>query len=408
MKIFYFLILIIGLLQNGGSPEFSQWRGPERNGIYKEKGLMKSWPVNGPAMQWVFEGLGYGHGSVATGKNKLFVLGMSQGEGFLYILDYNGKLVRKVMYGPEWDENYTGTRSTPTIVNGLVYFESGRGTVYCYDGNSGNKIWSADLLKEYDAKNITWGMAESLLIKGDTLYCTPGGKQNNIVALNRFSGKLIWSSPGNHQPSAYCSPAYVKHNKTELIVTMTASSIIGVDARTGKFYWQVPQFQDNKIHANTPVYYNGMIYCASQYADENSGLAALKLSDDGKSVTLKWRNEGFMNLMGGIIVLDGYIYGSQYQRNSWCCIDASSGQIMYTDKTFGDGNIIMADGMFYCYSERGEAALVSASPLSFNVLGRFPVKLGTETHWAHPVIHNGRLYLRHGNALIAYDIRAKY
>ena len=151
-------------------------------------------------------------------------------------------------------------------------FRKRNGTVYCYNANTGEKVWSVDLLKQFDAKNITWGMAESLLILGDHLYCTPGGKMNNIVALNRFTGKTIWTSPGNGQPSAYCSPVLVKHNKTSLIVTMTAESIVGVDAVTGKFYWQVPQFQGNKIHANTPVYSDGVIYCSSDNAKTNSEL----------------------------------------------------------------------------------------------------------------------------------------
>jgi outer membrane protein assembly factor BamB len=250
-------------------------------------------------------------------------------------------------------------------------------------------------------------MAESLLIEGDRLFCTPGGKENNIVALNRFTGKTIWTSRGNNQQSAYCSPIFVKHRKASLIVTMTSESIIGVNAVTGEFYWQVPQFQGNKIHANTPVYSDGIIYCSSADVKPNSGLVALKLSDDGKSVSTVWRNEKFTNLMGGIIVTDGYIYGSMYRKNLWCCIDASNGQILYSSDKFGDGNIIHADGLFYCYSEKGEIALVNAGPSSFNVISRFKVAFGSDQHWSHPVISRGILYVRHGNALMAYSVKNK-
>ena len=386
---------------------FSQWRGPARNGIYPEKGLLKKWPENGPDMLWSFEGLGAGHGNVGIGKDKMFILGMPDTIGVLYAFDYSGKLVWKKNYGLEWYQNYTGSRSTPTIVGDLVYFESGQGTVYCYNGNTGNKIWAVDLLKKFDAKNITWGMAESLLIDGDRLFCTPGGIKNNIAALNRFTGETIWTSPGNKQPSAYCSPILVKHNKTSLIVTMTAESIVGVDAETGQFYWQVPQFQGNKIHANTPVYSEGIIYCSSDNDKINSGLVALKLSDDGKSVTKIWRNENFKNLMGGIIVKDGHIYGSLYRKNAWCCLDAYNGKILYTFKDLGDGNIIMADGLYYCYSEKGEVALITANPSSFSVISKFDITSGTEQHWSHSVINAGRLYIRHGNALMVYDIKDK-
>ena len=174
---------------------------------------------------------------------------------------------------------------------------------------------------------------------------------------------------------------------------------------TGQCYWKVPQFQVNKIHANTPVYSGGKIYCSSDYDKSNSGLVALKLSDDGKSVIIDWRNENFKNLMGGIILRDGYIYGSMYRKNLWCCLDASDGQILYSSDKFGDGNIIMADGMFYCYSEKGEIALVAANPSSFNVISKFQVPLGTDQHWSHPVISQGRLYVRHGNALMAYNLK---
>jgi outer membrane protein assembly factor BamB len=403
------LILFYSLLLPGivSDEKYPQWRGPQRNGIYSEKGLLKSWPAGGPSMLWSFQGLGAGHGSIGPGKDKFFVLGMHGSTGIIYAFDYNGKLVWKKEYGAEWSENYAGTRSTPVVIGERVYFESGKGTVYCYDALSGTKIWSVDLLKKFNADNITWGMAESLLIDGDYLYCTPGGKENNIVSLNRFTGATIWTSPGNRQPSAYCSPALVKHNKTSLVVTMTARSIVGVDALTGQFYWQVPQYQGNKIHANTPVYYQGRIYCSSDYDETNSGLVALKLSDDGKSVTVEWRNENFRNLMGGIIVTDGHIYGSMYRKGSWCCLSAADGKILYTSNNLGDGNIIMAEGLFYCYSEKGEVALVNANPVSFNVISKFKVPLGTDQHWSHPVIYQGRLYIRHGDALMVYDIKAK-
>ena len=366
---------------------------------------MKSWPAAGPDLVWSFEGLGAGHGSVGLGKDKIFVLGMPDSIGVIYAFNYNGKLIWKKEYGLEWYINYTGPRSTPAIVDELVYFESGQGIVYCYNCDSGDLIWSVDLLKRFDAKNITWGMAESLLIEGDHIFCTPGGKENNIVALNRFTGETIWTSPGNRQPSAYCSPIYVKHNKTSLIVTMTAESIIGVDAITGQCYWHVPQYQGNKIHANTPVYYDGKIYCSSDNAKTNCGLVSLQLSEDGKSVTTLWRNENFKNLIGGIIVTDGYIYGARYLKKIWCCIDASDGQIIYSSDKFSDGNIIMADGLFYCYSETGEMALINANQTSFNVISKFKIPLGSDQHWAHPVIYSGTLYIRHGNAMMAYDLK---
>jgi outer membrane protein assembly factor BamB len=401
LPVLLFLLVSVDLVTG----QSSQWRGPKRNGVYPEKGLQKSWTEKGPEMLWSFEGLGAGHGSPGFSRDKIFILGMPDTTGVLYAFNYSGKLLWKEQYGPEWHESYTGPRSTPLIAGELVYFESGMGTVYCYNGNTGELKWSMDLLKKFDSKNITWGMAESLLIEGDKIFCTPGGVQNNIVALNRFTGETIWTSPGNKEPAAYCSPILVKHNKSSLIVTMTAESIICVDAATGQFYWKVPQFQGNKIHANTPVYADGIIYCSSADTKPNSGLAALKLSDDGKAVTTIWRNEKFANLMGGIIVNGGYIYGSVYRKNVWCCVNAATGVTIYSSDKLNDGNIIQADGLYYCYTEKGEIALVNATSDSFNVISRFAVPLGTDQHWSHPVISGGKLYVRHGNALMAFNVK---
>ncbi len=407
MRVILLLVLTSIIFSFAESQEVSQWRGPNRDGIYPEKGLLKTWPENGPGLAWSYNDLGTGHGNAGFSNDKIFVTGMTDSIGILYAFDFKGKLLWKKEYGVEWYLTYGGSRTTPTVVGDLVYFESGQGIVYCYDCNSGKKIWRTDLQKRFNSKNITWGMAESVLISGDRLFCTPGGKDNNLVALNRFTGETIWTSHGNHQPAAYCSPIIFRHNNTELIVTVTAESIICVDAQTGQFYWQFPQFQGNKIHANTPVYYNGRVYCSSQAGKQNSGIVAIKLSDDGKAATIEWRNQEYSNLMGGFIIKDGYIYGSKYEKRVWNCIDIRNGNILYNSNKLTDGVIIWADGLFYCYSEQGDMALVDATPSAFNVISRFKITLGTGPHWSHPVIHKGRLYVRHGTALMAFDIKAK-
>jgi glucose dehydrogenase len=249
-------------------------------------------------------------------------------------------------------------------------------------------------------------MTETLLIDGDNIICTPGGEKHNVVALNRFTGETVWTSPGYGEPAAYCSPVLVEHNTTRLIVTMTATSVIGLDADTGEMYWRVEQMQRNKIHANSPVYSDGVIYCSSSSAPENSGIVALKLSEDGKSVEQEWRNEAFNNLMGGIVLVDGIIYGATYRHDKWFAIDAATGKEKVLSEEFGGGVTVYADGLFYLYSEDGEVALVNMDWNSFEIKGRFEVPLGTDQHWAHPVIHDKRLYIRHGDALMVYDIAA--
>lgn len=397
---------IVLLLGSGWPIEISQWRGPARNGIYPAENLLKKWPEDGPEMLWSFEGLGDGHGNVGIGRERIFICGMIDSTGHLFAFDMQGVLLWQQVYGPEWHQNYTGVRSTPTVVGDNVYFESGQGIVYCFDGNSGKMIWSVDLLKKFDAENIQWGMAESLLIDGNLLYCTPGGKVHNIVALDRKTGETVWTSKGSGQPAAYCSPALVEHNGSKLLVTMTAASIVGVDAKTGKTYWVHEQRQRNHIHANTPVYHDGKILfsSASDNRSEYDGTVLLQLSDDGSKAEEVWRNRKITNLMGGVILKDGYIYGSNYRSSDWYCLDWNTGEIENIAKPFANGVISYADGLFYCYTEGGEMALVDASPQAFNVISKFKITLGTNEHWAHPVIQDSRMYVRHGNALMVYNL----
>jgi outer membrane protein assembly factor BamB len=189
---------------------------------------------------------------------------------------------------------------------------------------------------------------------------------------------------------------------------MTAESIIGLDAVTGEFYWSIEQQQSNKIHANTPLYHEGKILCTSSSAKSGpSGTVQIQLSDDGKQAEVRWRREKITNLMGGVILEDGYIFGSLYRKSNWYCLDWETGETQYMFKDLNSGVIIFADGLFYCYNQKGEVALVDADQREFNVMNKFDVPLGTAQHWSHPVIDNGNLYVRHGNALMAYDITKK-
>jgi len=397
--------LFILLSFNSQTDESSQWRGPHRKGIFHETGLLDKWPENGPELLWSSEGLGAGHSSPGIGNNQIFINGMPDTTGVLYSFDMNGTLLWQKEYGEEWHVNYTGTRSTPLVVNDLVYLVSGMGEVFCFNAENGNLIWSVDMLKKFNGINIQWGITESVLIDGDHLICNPGGEEFNVVALNLFTGATVWTSKGHGEPSAYCSPVLVEHNNTRLVVTMTQTSVIGIDADNGELYWRVNQFQTNKIHANTPVYENGIIYCSSTSSKEgNSGLLALKLSDDGKKVEQLWRNEDFKNLMGGIVLIDGTIYGSAYRTKNWYSVNTGAGEEKVISSDFGNGVIIYAEGLFYCYSEDGQVALVKMTPDTFEIISKFNVTLGTDQHWAHPVIHNKRMYIRHGNALMVYNV----
>ena len=387
----------------------SDWQGPNRDCIYPAKNLLKQWPENGPGLVWSFEGLGYGHSAVAMAENKVFVTGVKdtiESIGSLYTFDLNGKLLWEKEYGKDFALNFHGTRSTPVVVDNLIYIESGMGAVYCLNTETGDEVWKVNFINDFGVDSvIQFGYSESVLIDGDNLICVPGGKANNVVALNRFTGKTVWSSPGNGEIATYNSPILINHNGKKLVVAMTSHSVMGIDAATGEKHWRVEQTQQNKIHANTPVYSDGKLLVASAGREKTSGIVMLQLSEDGKSVTEVWRNNKLMNLMGGMVKLGDNIYLSAYLKPDWQVLDWNTGQMKIQNKEFGGGSVIYADGLFYCYAENdGEIALMEASPEQIKIISKFKVPLGTDQHWARLVIENGLLYVRHGNALMAYKI----
>jgi len=391
---------------------FSQWRGHNRDGIFTETGLLKVWPEEGPQMLWSAEGLGYGQSSAAVANGKVYVTGIKDTlttTGTLFVFDLEGNRLWEKDYGPDFCRYFHGARSTPTVVDDLIYIESGMGTLYCLNSETGEVIWTKDFLKDFGVDSvIQFGYAESVLIDGDNLICTPGGKENNVVKLNRFSGEKVWSSKGFGEQATYNSPILIEYNGQRLVIATTCSSIMGIDAENGQMYWRIEHTQGNKIHANTPVYSDGKILMATPDVSDTSGMIMIQLSDDGKQAEVVWRNKKLRNFMGGLIKRDTCIYASAYLRNSWQVLSWNTGEMLTQNKELGGGAIIYADGLFYCYSERdGEIALADASSGEFNFISRFKVPMGTKEHWAHPVISNGKLFVRHGDALMVYDIQQK-
>ncbi len=410
-SIILFAFISVSCQNQATKIEKSDWRGPNRDGIYNETNLLKQWPEEGPELLWSFEGLGFGHSSVAVAHDKVYVTGIKDtvsSIGTLFTFNLKGQLLWEKDYGKDFSLNFHGTRSTPVIIDDLIYIESGMGAIYCMNTENGEPVWSVDFMEDLGVDSvIQFGYSESVLIDGDVLYCVPGSKENNVVALNRFSGEKIWSSKGFEEPATYNSPILVNHNRQRLIIAMTASSILGIDADTGELYWREQQTQRNKIHANTPLYFDSKLVVSSAGRDSTSGLVQLKLTEDGKSTDVVWRNKKFINLMGGLVRIDTCLYGSAYLKKDWQVISWNTGERLVQNKDLGGGSIIYADRMFYCYAERdGEVALVNASPDSFDIVSKFSVPLGTKEHWARLVVDNGVMYVRHGDALMAYKVSA--
>jgi outer membrane protein assembly factor BamB len=242
-----------------------------------------------------------------------------------------------------------------------------------------------------------------MLLMGNKLICTPGGTGASVAALDRNTGKTIWTCKAGTEKSGYCSPVLMKHGKGQLLVTMLGASIIGMVPSSGKLLWQHPHTTKHGVNANTPLYHNGNIIYVSGY---NQGVGMLKLSADGKQVTQAWRDTLFDVQMGGAILHDGYLYGSGHRNKGFKIFDTNSGTVAHSDSTIGTGCVIMADGLLYCYSDKGTMSLVKPTPQKCSVLSSFKVTKGEGPHWAHPVIHNGKLYVRHGQMLMVYRIKA--
>lgn len=383
------------------SQEIAQWRGPARDGIYNEKGLLRKWPEAGPRLIWHFDKLGQGHSSAAVTSTAVYTSGMIDGKGVVFALDHSGRLLWQKEYATEWSENYYGVRSTPLIAGDKIYVMSALGNLVCMNSLNGQILWTIDLFKEYDGRNIQWGVTENLLADGNILYVTPGGTDANVLALDRNTGKLIWKSKGNGEKSGYCSPILVNLSGRKIFITMMEKSIMGLDASDGKFLWKHEQTNQWSVHPNIPIYKDGYLFCTSGYG---KGGVMLKLSPDGTSVTEVWRNKSLDPRTGGVVLLNGKLYGAGDYTRKLLCLDWKTGKELYSANLFVPGTTIANDGLLYVYGESGKIGLIEPKDDSFNVLSSFKVPFGADQHWANLVLHNKRLYVRHGTSLMVYDV----
>jgi outer membrane protein assembly factor BamB len=396
------LFLLLSIVFSTTAQIHNNWRGPDRDGHYPDQNLLKSWPEQGPDMLWAYEDLGKGFSSAVPVGDKIYVTGLEGETGFLYVLSDKGELIRKLSYGRDFSESYPGSRSTPVIIDNLMYIATGEGELVCMDINTGQRVWVKGLFTDFDGKNITWGVTENLIIDGDILYVSPGGSTFNVVAINRNNGDVIWSSPGKGTLSSYGSPLLFTHGGRKILVSLMDSYVLGLDASSGDLLWSHPFENRHNIHPNTPIYHNGELYVYTGYG---KGGYMLKLSDDGNSITQKWENTLLDPKTGGAVLVDGYIYGSGDRNRRWFGVDWNTGEVVSESRDLDKGTVIAADGMIYAYTERGELALMEPNSGNLSVVSQTQIELGSDQHWAYLVINKGILYVRHGNALMAYDIR---
>lgn len=382
--------------------EESQWRGPNRDGKFPDKDLLKVWPEAGPNLLWNYDQLGKGYSSPAFTSDRFYITGTTDSIGSVFCFDHQANLKWKKEYGKEWLVNFPGSRSTPTIAGELGYVLSGLGVLYCFNAETGDNVWNIDLMKEYGGQVINFGITEVLLVDGDKIYCTPGGEKSNVLALNRYTGDLIWESKGNETPSAYCPPILFTHAGIKYLATQTAFTVMAINVENAEVAWTYPMKYKGAIHGNSPIYRDGFLFAMDGWGD---GSFLLKISDDGKSVEQVWKNN-LMDLENGDAILMGdNLYGANWAEKGISCVDWKTGEEKFTNKDFTSGTLIYADGLFYLYGINGKIGLLKASDTAFETISSFQMEgKKSRDHSAHPVIYDKKLYLRYDSDLWVYDI----
>ncbi len=387
--------------------DWPQFHGPRRDNISTETGLLKRWPEGGPKLLWTARGLGHGFSSVSMAGGRIFTAGNIADQTVVTALDTGGKTQWQAKCGGAWTRRglLPGTRGTPTLDGDRVYYETPLGDLACLDANSGRKLWGLNILRRFGGKNIHWALSESVLVDGDRLICSPGGPEAGVVALDKRTGEVVWKCRTGDQ-AGYASPVLVEQGGLRIILTLTLKAMVGVNADTGKLLWRVKHLSYADENVLRPIYHDGHVFVSTVAA----GSRKWKISVQGKTASVQevWRNKHMDNHHGGVVLLDGYLYGSScaYNRNKWLCLDWQTGRAMYVAAGVGKGSLTVADGMLYILGERGTMGLVTPSPRSHTVVSRFePPTGGKGPWWAHPVVSAGRLYVRHSDFLYAYEVR---
>lgn len=390
-----------------------QWRGANRDGKFTDTGLLKKWPEAGPQQVLKVEGIGQGYSSVIATDKYMFVTGMTNNEDYLSCVTMEGKIKWRVAYGKSWAQSFPETRGSATIEGDRVYVVSGTGELSCINAEDGSTRWKVDVDKDYKGEWHIWGASESPLIVDDKVICSPGGKQTSIVALDKMTGKLVWQSESVGGPRTYASPTIYQYKNFRYILAATGTHLLALEPATGKVVWTFKYWDGAKwdqpglIWANTPTFKGPDIFLSMGYDYRN---VMLTMSEDGKSVTEKWSNLVLDNHHHGLIELDGSVYGSNWTSNAkgkWACLDWNTGATKYETDWQNKGALVYADGLFYVLEEKaGNVALVKPNPQSFEVISSFKLKGGSGMFWSHPFIANGKLYLRHGDVLFVYNIKA--
>lgn len=394
-----------GLLPvSAAAPTWPQFRGPERNGISTETGLLAAWPKDGPKLLWRANGLGAGYGSLAVTGGGIFVQGSVGSESRVMCLSLDGKMQWQRGLGrPLQNDRGNGPRATPTVVGDKLYAMAENGTLACLNAADGAPVWTKDVLKDYGGGNPNWLLSESPLVDGDKVVVTPGGSGAGVVALQRDTGKEVWRSHDLSDPAHYSSLLIVDAAGVRAYAGFTARAGVGVRASDGKLLWRHTTPANRTANCAMPVYAGGKILYSSAYG---TGAACLKLMRDGDGVKAEevYFTRSMMNHHGGMVVINGSLYG--FSNAILTCLNFDTGEVRWQDRSVGKGCITAAGNHLYLLGEGNTMGLADVSPEGYRERGRFSIPDTGLPSWAYPVVCAGRLYIRNQEMLLCYDVRA--
>jgi len=400
-------ILLLALSVPAFAADWPQWRGPNRDDISTETGLLKQWPADGPKRVWLFDKAGQGYSGFSVAGGKLFTLGTRDGKEILLALDSNtGKELWAApigdILGNGWGD---GPRGTPTVDADRVYAISGKGNLVCADASSGKVKWTKSM-QDLGGKTPGWGYTESPLVDGKLVIATPGGDKGTVAAFDKMTGAVAWQSADITEGAQYSSimPATIGGKKQ--YVQLVMQTLFAVDPATGKLLWRSPWSGKTAV-IPTPIIKGDEVFISSGY-----GVGCKKVKVGGAEATDVFMNKDLENHHGGVVLVGDHLYGHS-NKGGWTCMAFSDGTVKWAEKgAVGKGAVSCADGMLYCLDEKkGTVALVEASPNGWSEKGRFTLEpQATDRNpkgaiWVHPVIANGKLYLRDQNFIYCYDVK---
>jgi outer membrane protein assembly factor BamB len=389
--------------------DWPQWRGPDRNDVSKETGLLRSWPKEGPKVLWRYEDAGIGYSGPAIVGDRLYSLGARDKKEYVFALDVNsGKEIWSTPVAASTSKDHgAGPRSTPAVDGDLLFGLGDDGDLVCVQITDGKIVWQKNLMKNFGGRMMSgWGYSESPLVDGDQLVCTPGGSKGTLLALEKKTGNLIWQSKEFTDTAGYSSIVVSNAGGVRQYVQMTGASVAGVEPKDGKLLWRFARTSGTAA-VPTPDCRDDFVYVTSGYG---AGCALVEVHAQGQKLKAEqvYANKNMTNHHGGVVLLGDYLYGYS-DSNNWICQNLKTGEIVWKSNKLGKGSVTYADGRLYCYSEKdGTLALVEASPAGWKESGRFQIPQPARRPgwvWTHPVVANGRLYLRDQNLLLCYDVK---